>query len=107
MGPLRVGAGEVALPPYISERDGSAQVAVRLTPRASREEIVGPRGGALAVKVSASPVEGRANAALRRLVAKAVGVPARRVQIVGGQTGRKKLLRLEGVGAAEAAKRLA
>jgi uncharacterized protein (TIGR00251 family) len=81
-------------------------VAVRLTPRAAREGIVGPRGGALTVKVTAPPVEDRANAALRRLVAKAVGIAPRRVQIVRGQKGRAKLVRLEGVGVAEAAKHL-
>jgi uncharacterized protein (TIGR00251 family) len=104
--PSGPGIGEVALPPYISERDGSAQVAVRLTPRAAREEIVGPRGGELAVKVNAPPVDDRANAALRRLIAKAVGIAPRRVQIVHGERGRTKLLRLEGVKAAEAAKLL-
>jgi uncharacterized protein len=61
----------------------------------------------LAVKVSAPPVEDRANVALRKLVAKAVGIPPSNVQIVRGQKGRKKLVRLQGVGADEAAKRLA
>jgi uncharacterized protein (TIGR00251 family) len=82
-------------------------MAVRLTPRASREEIIGPRGGALAVKVNAPPVEDRANAALRKLVAKAVGIAPSRVQVVRGHKSPNKLLRLEGVGAAQAAERLA
>jgi uncharacterized protein (TIGR00251 family) len=81
-------------------------VTVRLTPRASRTEIVGPRGNALVVKVTAPPAEERANEALRRLLAKAVGIPPGRVKIVRGQKGREKLLRLEGVRAAEAAERL-
>lgn len=82
-------------------------MAVRLTPRASREEIVGPRGAALAVKVNAPPVEDRANAALRKLVAKAVGIAPSRVEVVGGHKNPKKQLRLQGVSAAEAAERLA
>ena len=82
-------------------------MAVRLTPRASREEIVGPRDAALAVKVNAPPVEDRANAALRKLVAKAVGIAPGRVQIVRGHKNPKKLLRLQGVSAAQAAERLA
>jgi uncharacterized protein (TIGR00251 family) len=97
----------IALPAYISERNGSAHVTVRLTPRASREEIVGPRGAALAVKVNAPPVDDRANAALRKLVAKALGIAPNRVQVVHGHKSQNKLLRLEGVGAAEAAERLA
>lgn len=88
------------------ERDGSAHVAIRLTPRASRTEIVGPRGDALAVKVTAPPLDDRANDALRKLVAKAVGIPLRDVEIVRGRKGCDKLLRLRGVGAAEATKRL-
>jgi uncharacterized protein (TIGR00251 family) len=82
-------------------------VAVRLAPRAAREEIVGPRGAALAVKVNAPPVDDRANAALRKLIAKAVGIAPSRVQVVRGHKGPNKLLRLQGVGAAEAAERLA
>jgi uncharacterized protein (TIGR00251 family) len=82
-------------------------VAVRLTPRATREEIVGARGAALVVKVNAPPVDDRANLALRKLVAQTVGIPPRDVQIVRGQKSANKLLRLQGVSAAEAAKRLA
>ena len=79
---------------------------VRLTPRASQNEIVGPRGNALVVKVTAPPADDRANEALRKLLAKTVGIPPGRVKIVRGQKGREKLLRLEGVRAAEAAERL-
>jgi uncharacterized protein len=80
---------------------------VRLTPRAPRTEIVGPRGAALAVKVNAPPLKGRANDALRRLIAKTVGIPPSRVQIVRGHKSRDKLLQLKGVAANEAARRLA
>ena len=79
---------------------------VRLTPRASRDQIVGPHGDALAVKVTAPPVDGRANLALRRLIAKAIGIPLRRVELARGAKGRAKVLLLRGLAAAEAAKRL-
>lgn len=80
---------------------------VRLTPRASRAEIVGLRGDALVVKVTAPPVDNRANDALRKLIAKAVGIPPSDVEVVRGKRGHNKLLRLRGVSAAEAVKRLA
>jgi uncharacterized protein len=80
---------------------------VRLTPRASREQIVGPRGDALAVKVNAPPVQDRANDALRRLIAREIGIPPSRVRIVRGHKSRDKLLQLKGVAANEAARRLA
>jgi uncharacterized protein YggU (UPF0235/DUF167 family) len=49
------------------------------------------------VRVTAPPVEGRANAALCRLLAKAAGVPPSAVTVIRGQTGRDKLVRIEGV----------
>jgi uncharacterized protein YggU (UPF0235/DUF167 family) len=106
---VRVHAPElgVNLPTYISERDGSAQVSVRLTPRAAREGIIGPRARVLAVKVSSPPVRDRANLALRKQVAKGVGIAPSRVQIVHGRKNREKVLRLEGVSAVDAAKHLA
>lgn len=96
----------MAVPPYLSEREGSALLKVRIQPRAKRNELVGERGGALLARVTAPPVEGRANDALRKLVAKAAGVPASRVEVVGGASARDKLLRLEGLTAAQAGDRL-
>ena len=49
------------------------------------------------IRVTAPPVDGRANDALCRLVAKAAGVAPSRVQVVRGHTARDKVLRIEGV----------
>jgi uncharacterized protein len=78
-----------------------AEIEVRVIPRARRDEIGGERGGRLLVRLTAPPVDGAANAALCRLVARRVGVPARRVSIVRGQTSRDKLVRVEGLTEAE------
>jgi uncharacterized protein YggU (UPF0235/DUF167 family) len=51
------------------------ELRVRLQPRARREEIVGSRDGMLVVRVTEPPVDGRANAALCRLIARTLGVP--------------------------------
>jgi uncharacterized protein len=72
------------------------RIAVRVQPRASRDEIVGERAGVLVLRVMAPPVEGRANVAVCRLVAKRVGVPASRVKVVRGESARDKLLEIEG-----------
>lgn len=69
---------------------------VRLTPRASRDEIGGRREGVLQVRVKAPPVDGRANEALRKLIAKRAGVPKSRVTIVRGEKSRRKLVAIEG-----------
>ena len=74
-----------------------ADVAIRLQPRAKREEVVGERAGAIVVRVTAPPVDGKANAALCAFIAKAVGVSASRVDVVRGQTSRDKVVRVDGV----------
>jgi uncharacterized protein len=75
------------------------EIAVRVIPRSKRDEISGERDGRLPIRLTAPPVEGAANAALCRLVARRAGVPARRVSIVRGQTSRDKVVRVEGIAA--------
>jgi uncharacterized protein (TIGR00251 family) len=70
---------------------------VRLQPRARRNEVVGERGDAVVVRVTAPPVDGKANDALCALVAGAAGVPPSRVQVVHGHTARDKVVRVDGV----------
>jgi uncharacterized protein len=74
-----------------------ARIAVRVQPRAGRDEIVGERAGALLVRVKAPPVEGRANEAVRKLVAKRLGVAPRRVSVVRGASSRDKLVEVDGM----------
>jgi len=81
----------------ISERDGSIIFAVRVTPRASRDAIEGEYQGALKVRLTAPPVEDRANEALRRLLAARLNVPVSAVRIVGGEKSRNKRVAVAGV----------
>jgi uncharacterized protein (TIGR00251 family) len=74
-----------------------ARIAVRVQPRARRNELAGERGGALLVRVTAPPVEGRANDAVRKLLAKQLGVAPGRVAVVRGESGRNKLVEIEGM----------
>ena len=73
------------------------RVRVRLTPRVSREAIVGWRDDVLRVHVTAPPGDGRANEALERLLAKALGLPRKAVCIVSGVRGREKSVAIAGV----------
>jgi uncharacterized protein (TIGR00251 family) len=75
----------------------SATIPVRVQPRARREEIVAIRDGVLVVRVAAPALDGRANDALCRLIAKQAGVRASSVTIVRGHRARDKLLRIEGI----------
>jgi uncharacterized protein (TIGR00251 family) len=84
----------------------SCDLKVRLTPRADRDAVRGVEGGVVAVRVSAPPVDGQANAALIRVLAKALGVPKSRLSIVRGQSARDKLVRVDGLRASDAHARL-
>jgi uncharacterized protein len=75
----------------------SALLSVRLTPRAARERLAPGPDGCLVAHVTAPPVDGAANDALCRLVAKAAGVPPSRVSLARGQRARQKVVRVEGV----------
>ena len=91
------------------QHDGYAVVTtlrVHLTPRSARDEVLGLEGDVLRARVTAPPVEGRANEALLRLLAEALGVPKSSLRIVRGQRSREKLVSVEGLDAAEVQRRL-
>jgi uncharacterized protein (TIGR00251 family) len=75
----------------------AAQIRIRLTPRAAREQIAAAEDGGYAVRVTAPPVDGRANDALRRLIARRAGVAPSRVTLVRGERSREKVLSVEGI----------
>ena len=74
-----------------------ARIEVRLQPRASREELIGVRDGVLHARVTAPPLDGQANRALCRLIAKRAGVAPSRVAVVRGERSRTKLVSVGGV----------
>ena len=76
---------------------GGVTLTVRVTPRAHRSEIAGAEGQVLRIKLRAPPVEGAANAALREVLAKALGVRTSAVTIVSGRASRVKRVRVQGV----------
>ncbi len=90
----------------ISDRPGAVRFGVRARPRASRSKIIGVKEGALNVALAAPPVDGEANAELGRVLAAALGVALREVIIVGGQTGKRKIVEVRGIDAATARARL-
>lgn len=80
-----------------TETGGALAFAVRVVPRASKSEIIGEQDGALRVRLAALPVEGAANKELIRLIARALRVPSRAVQITSGHTSKTKFVRVAGV----------
>ena len=77
----------------IREADGGVTLRVRVQPRAAL-------AGELVVRLTAAPVEGEANAALVRFLARRLGRPASAFRLVRGAAARDKVLRVVGVSAA-------
>lgn len=76
-------------------RDGSdLLLQCYLQPRASRDEVIGRHDDALKIRITAAPVDGEANAALIRFLAKQFDVSKSRVLIEAGATGRRKTGRI-------------
>ncbi len=80
----------------IEQKDGTVRVPVRAQPRASRSELAGEYDGALKVRLAAPPVEGEANRELERFMSRLLGVPKSAVRVVAGQTGRSKVVEIDG-----------
>jgi uncharacterized protein (TIGR00251 family) len=81
--------------PAWCRREGEDLVlALRVQPRAARDELVGPHGDRLRVRITAPPVDGRANAHLLRFLADCFGVPSGSVRLERGETGRDKQVRI-------------
>jgi len=84
----------------IAEKNGTVSFAVRVQPRASRDEIVGEYQDGLKIRLTAPPVDDRANEALRKLLAARLKVPLAAVRITSGERSRTKRVEISGVTAA-------
>lgn len=76
---------------------GGVTFQVLVSPRASRERVGPVHGDRLKLAVKAPPVEGKANAAVTALLARALKVPRRDVTVVAGAASKRKTVRVEGV----------
>jgi uncharacterized protein YggU (UPF0235/DUF167 family) len=85
----------------------TAQLTVRVTPRADVDRLGPVAAGVLQLRVTRPPAEGEANEAVRALVARALGVPRSAVILVAGRRSRTKRLAIDGLTASELARRLA
>lgn len=87
----------------LSDGRGGAALAIRVTPRASRNEIVEILPDhTIKIRLTAPPVDGKANEALIEFLSKVLSVPKTRIDIVAGQTGRDKLVTIIDMDSSEA-----
>lgn len=80
---------------WYSWQGNSLTLNVRVQPRASRDEIAGVHGQQLKIRLTAPPVDGKANQTLLKFLAKTCGVPIGKVTLLSGETGRNKRVRIE------------
>ena len=69
---------------------------IYLHPKSSKNEVVGPYRDGIKVKVTAPPIEGKANEALIRFLAKELGISSSSIEIIKGHHSHEKTLRIEG-----------
>ena len=81
----------------ITERDGTVSFTTRVQPRASRDEIIGEYQNGLRIRLTAPPIDNRANQALRKLLAARLKVPLTAVRIASGERSRTKRVEIRGV----------
>jgi uncharacterized protein len=77
---------------WFEEREDKIFLNIRVIPRAARDGVQEVIGDALKIRLQAPPVEGQANAALIKFIAKQFGIPRSSIQIVSGETNRNKRL---------------
>ncbi len=90
----------MSLPPFLRAHADGVYLAVKVQPRASKNEIGEPLGHELKVKVTTPPVESAANEALLRFLAGQLNCPRGAVELVRGQTSRHKVVFVRGLTAA-------
>jgi hypothetical protein len=83
-----------------------ASISLRVTPGASGDAVLGWQGDVLRLRVAAPAQRGKANEAVLRLLAAALGIERRRLRIVRGATSRQKVILVEGLDEAEVRARL-
>jgi uncharacterized protein (TIGR00251 family) len=77
---------------WCSALPGAIRLAVQITPNARKTEVIGVLDDALKLKLQAQPIEGKANEALVKFLAKTLGVARSAVTITHGHTNKKKLI---------------
>jgi hypothetical protein len=96
----------MTLPAYLRSQGQTVLLAVKLQPRASRNEVGSAQANELKVRVTAPPVDAAANEALLRLLADTLDCPRGAVELVRGHTSRHKLVAIQGLTAEQVHARL-
>jgi len=88
------------IPAFLTPHPDGVTLAIKLQPRAAKNEIGELNGAALRIKVTAPPVDSAANTALLRLLADTLDCARHQVELIRGQTSRQKVVKIHGMTAA-------
>jgi len=90
---------------YMSENEAGVVIKVQVQTRASRDEVVGPYGDSLKVRVTAAPVAGAANKHLLKFLAKQLKIPQSQLSLKSGATSKTKSISIQGISGTEVRER--
>lgn len=82
------------------------RIAIKAVPGASQDQIAGPLGDRLKIRISAPPEGGKANKAICKLLASKLGLKQKDVQVISGATNREKVIHAAGINFEDARNRL-
>lgn len=88
----------------IKEDKDGVLIKIKVQPKASKNEIVGLMEDALKIRLTAPPVDGKANEACIQFLAGLLHIPKKKVELISGQAGRHKIIKLNGLKLEEARK---
>ncbi|WP_027858080.1 DUF167 domain-containing protein [Marinobacterium jannaschii] len=74
---------------------GDLILSCHLQPKASRDEFAGLHGDSIKIRITAPPIEGRANAHLKKFLGKQFGVAKSHISIISGELGRQKRVKID------------
>jgi uncharacterized protein (TIGR00251 family) len=83
---------------FYTLQDDTLVLRCLVQPKSSRDEIIGVQDERLKVRITAPPVDGKANAHLVRYLAEVLDVPRSHIALTTGDTGKRKTFRISGIG---------
>ncbi|UCG20619.1 MAG: YggU family protein [Deltaproteobacteria bacterium] len=89
----------------MSENEAGVVIKVQVQTRASRDEVVGPYGDSLKVRITAAPVAGAANKHLLKFLAKQLKIPQSQLSLISGATSKTKSISIQGISGTEVRER--
>lgn len=82
---------------WMNESPDGLDIRIKAIPRATKNEIQGVHDGALKIRLTTPPVDGKANQALIKFLSKQLKISKARIQLIQGETSRHKTLRIDGI----------